>query len=736
MTEDDRAAIGDPRSLAAVVLDRDETARHDGGDQAAMRAAEAAVDASRPPAMTFSEVLSTGGRATLAVLFGLAILDNLDGAIFAVFAPDIRDSLGISSAAVAVVGALAGVMVSLAAIPLGTLGDRYRRTAIAGVCTLLWSVAALLFGFVQSLWQLVLVRILAGMGKANEGPIQGSILADTYPPAGRGRVFGVHRSGLPLGIVLGPILAVGVALLVPADRDAWRWAFALLAVPGVILGLAVLRLREPARGRFEQEALLGDELPPDPHALPVTLEAAFARLKKIRTFYFVMISLGVFGLCTTTIPIYLSLILEDHFGMNVEQRGVIAAATAVGGLVGAAVGGLYSDRLFRRSPTACLYLASGSLAALGPGFALLAYAPSIAVYILVGTVTSAIVFFGLVPLTLVVAAVTPAEIRSTAFAVVGLYLALVGGLGGSLVVGLAEDAWGARTAIAVVAPLASIITGLVLASSAAHLPGDIARAAADLLEERSERLRIHRGDEVPLLQISHLDFSYGSVQVLFDVSLEVHRGETLALLGTNGAGKSTLLRVVSGLEYADRGAVRVSGRTLTYSDPATRVGLGIVQVPGGRSVYPHLTVGENLLVGGYTLLQDAVDLEQRVDEVLTRFPVLQERLDQPAGTLSGGEQQMLGLATALLLRPEILLIDELSLGLSPVMVAEVLAIVEGLKADGLTIVIVEQSVKIALAIADRAVFMEKGEVRFEGPAQELAERDDLVRAVFLGTGGG
>lgn len=735
MTDNDHADIGDPRSLASVVLDRDDTVRHDGGEAATMREAEAALESAPAASMTFSEVLATGGRATLALLFGLAVLDNVDGAMFAVFAPDIRASLGLSSTAVAVVGALAGVMVSLAAIPLGTLGDRHRRTSIAGICTLLWSVAALAFGFVQNLWQLVLVRIAAGTGKANEGPIQGAILADTYPPAGRGRVFGVHRSGLPLGIVLGPIIAVVVALLVPGDREAWRWAFGILAVPGIILGLAVLRLREPARGRFEQEALLGDELPADPHALPVTLEAAFARLKKIRTFYFVMISLGVLGLCTTTIPIYLSLILEDHFGMNVEQRGVIAAVTAVGGLVGAAAGGLYSDRLFRRSPTACLYLASASLAVLGPGFAVLAYSPNVAVYIVVGSLTSAIVFFGLVPLTLVVAAVTPAEIRSTAFAVVGLYLALVGGLGGSLIVGLAEDAWGARAAIAVVAPIASIITGIVLASSASHLPGDIARAAADLLEERNERLRLNRGDEAPLLQVSHLDFSYGPVQVLFDVSLEVRRGETLALLGTNGAGKSTLLRVVSGLEYADRGAVRVSGRTVTYADPATRVGLGIVQVPGGRSVYPHLAVAENLLIGGYTLLQDAEGLERRVDEVLVRFPVLRDRLEQPAGTLSGGEQQMLGLATALLLRPEILLIDELSLGLSPVMVAEVLAIVEGLKADGLTIIIVEQSVKVALSIADRAVFMEKGEVRFEGPAQDLAERDDLVRAVFLGTGG-
>lgn len=737
MTAEDRAEPSDPRRLASVVLEKETSqgSHEHGAEDRALREAELALETVPEPEMSFRDVLSAGGRLTLGLLFGLALVDSIDGAMFAVFAPDIRASLHVGSTAVAIVGALAAVMVSFAALPLGSLGDRRRRTAIAGICTLAWAVSAFFLGLIQSLWQLVALRILAGIGQANQGPIQASILTDTYPPAGRGRVFGVQQLGLPLGIMVGPALAAIVAVVVPSGHAAWRWAFPTLAVVGVVVALGVLCLREPARGRFEQEALLGGELPPDPHALPVSLSAAFARLKKIRTFYSVMVALGAFGVSVTTVPIYLSLLLQDHFHQGDSARGVIGMVTAIGGLVGATLGGVYSDRLFRRSPSACLYMGSGALAVLGIGFAIQAYAPNVVTYVVVGNLTSAILFFGLVPLTLVVAAVTPAEFRATAFALVGLYLALVGGLGGALVTGLAEQAWGARAAIAVVAPAASILAGIVLASSASHLPRDIARAAADVLEERSERLRVARGDAVPLLQVSRLDFSYGPVQVLFDVSLEVRKGETLALLGTNGAGKSTLLRVVSGLEYADRGAVRLSGRTVTYADPATRVRLGVVQVPGGRSVYPNLSVSQNLLIGGYTLLGDARNLERRAAAVLERFPALQTRLDQPAGTLSGGEQQMLGLATAMLLRPEVLLIDELSLGLSPMMVQEVLAIVEGLKAEGLTMVIVEQSVKIALSIADRAVFMEKGQVRFEGPAHELAHRDDLVRAVFLGTGG-
>lgn len=735
MIDEERAAAGDPQALAAAVLDRDVSRPQRGDEDAgALRELEAADEANAPPEMTFREVLAVGGSSTIALLFGLALIDSVDSALFTVFAPDIRKTLDIGTTAVVVIGALAGVMVSCAAIPLGSLGDRKRRTTIAGICQLGWALTACVLGFVQTAWQLVLVRIAAGIGKANQGPIQSSILADAYPPSGRGRIFGLQSSALPLGLVAGPAFAAAVALIVPDDHTAWRWAFPALAVPGILLSLAVLRLREPARGHYEREALLGGELPDDPHPLPVSLSAAFARLKKIRTFYAVMVALGAFGMCVTTIPIYLNFILENDLGQGTGARGAIGAVSAVGAIAGAALGGIFSDRLFKRSPAACLYLASGALAMLGIGFGLQAYAPSVATFVAAGIVTQGILFAGLVPLSLVVASVTPAEFRATAFALVGLYLALVGGLGGAIVTGLAAGSWGEQAAIAVVAPSASILAGLVLVSSAGHLRGDIARAKADVLEERRERLRLLRGAEVPLLQISRLDFSYGSVQVLFDVSLEVRKGETLALLGTNGAGKSTLLRVVSGLEYADRGAVRLSGRTITHVDPGRRVRLGVVQVPGGRSVFPHLTVEENLLIGGHTLLPDARRLERRAREAVERFPSLRDRLGQPAGTLSGGEQQMLGLATALMLRPEVLLIDELSLGLSPIMVQEVLGIVEELKAEGLTMIIVEQSVKIALAIADRAVFMEKGQVRFEGPAHELAERDDLVRAVFFGTG--
>jgi ABC-type branched-subunit amino acid transport system ATPase component len=236
----------------------------------------------------------------------------------------------------------------------------------------------------------------------------------------------------------------------------------------------------------------------------------------------------------------------------------------------------------------------------------------------------------------------------------------------------------------------------------------------------------------PLLEVREVDFSYGPVQVLFGVNLDVARGEVLALLGTNGAGKSTLLRAISGLGRVDRGQIVFDGVDITDSEPGERVRRGVVQMPGGKAIFPDLTVAENLQAASYTFIWDRPKVAERIARALELFPVLGSRMDQTAATLSGGEQQMLGLATTLLLEPTILLIDELSLGLAPVVVEQLLEIIGQLRETGLTIVIVEQSVNVALSVADRAVFMEKGAVRFEGSAADLLERDDLVRAVFLG----
>lgn len=237
-------------------------------------------------------------------------------------------------------------------------------------------------------------------------------------------------------------------------------------------------------------------------------------------------------------------------------------------------------------------------------------------------------------------------------------------------------------------------------------------------------------ENIPVLQVRNVDASYGTLQVLFDVSFEVRKGECLALLGTNGAGKSTILKSISGLLNPDRGVVRMNGRTITLVDPQYRVALGMMQIPGGEAVFPSMTVTENLELWSQ-LIEDRSKRAERLDATFEVFPELIHLVDSKAGSLSGGQQQMLALGKAIMLQPDLLLIDELSLGLAPIIVQRLLAIVEELKAQGTTMVLVEQSVNVALSVADRAVFMERGQVKFEGPAQELLERDDLLRAVFL-----
>jgi ABC-type branched-subunit amino acid transport system ATPase component len=220
--------------------------------------------------------------------------------------------------------------------------------------------------------------------------------------------------------------------------------------------------------------------------------------------------------------------------------------------------------------------------------------------------------------------------------------------------------------------------------------------------------------------------------VLFGVSLDVLPGEALALLGTNGAGKSTLLKVMCGLERASSGSVQLQGRDITRTQAEALPRQGLVLISGGRSVFPDMTVAENLEMQSFTVRKRKAWVRERTNHVLALFPRLGERLGQRAGVLSGGEQQQLALAKALLLDPAVLCIDELSLGLAPIVVQGLIEMVREVHRTGVTIVLVEQSLNIAASLCERAVFMEKGQVRFEGPTRKLVENDDIARAVFLG----
>ncbi len=235
-----------------------------------------------------------------------------------------------------------------------------------------------------------------------------------------------------------------------------------------------------------------------------------------------------------------------------------------------------------------------------------------------------------------------------------------------------------------------------------------------------------------VLEARGIDFSYGRVQVLFDASVSVGRGEALALLGTNGAGKSTLLRVISGLAAPSAGSVVFDGDDITGRRAEDLVSRGLVLISGGRSVFPDMTIEENLELQALTVRARPDWVNERRAQVFELFPELAKRPRERGGNLSGGQQQQLALAKAVLLEPTVLCIDELSLGLAPIVVQELMEIVRRLHASGMTIVLVEQSLNIASQLCERAVFMEKGAIRFEGRTNDLLERDDVARAVFLG----
>ncbi|MDY7106995.1 MAG: ATP-binding cassette domain-containing protein, partial [Actinomycetota bacterium] len=289
---------------------------------------------------------------------------------------------------------------------------------------------------------------------------------------------------------------------------------------------------------------------------------------------------------------------------------------------------------------------------------------------------------------------------------------------------------GIRVGMLIMVPL-FLIGGLVLSATRHTITGDITqvwKAAA----ARSEALLARRQGRSKLLLVRDLEVGYGNVQVLFGVNLEIDEGEIVALLGTNGAGKSTLLNAICGVTEADRGAVIFDGRDITHAPPNEIALHGVAQVPGGKGVFTSLSVGENLELAAWAHGTD----DESIRRVRELFPILTERRHDPAGNLSGGQQQMLALAMAFLSRPRLLLIDELSLGLAPTVVAQLLPVITELKERGTTIVLVEQSVNVALEVAEHAYFMEKGEVRFSGPTAELLERPDVLRSVFLaGTGG-
>lgn len=233
-----------------------------------------------------------------------------------------------------------------------------------------------------------------------------------------------------------------------------------------------------------------------------------------------------------------------------------------------------------------------------------------------------------------------------------------------------------------------------------------------------------------LLEVKDLSVHYGVIQALKGVSLQVEEGEIVSLIGANGAGKTTLLQTISGLLKKSGGDILFMGKSLNKANAKHIVKAGITQVPEGRHIFPEMSVYENLLMGAY-LRKDKDGIKKDLEMVYQRFPRLKDRLSQDASTLSGGEQQMLAMGRALMARPKILMLDEPSMGLAPILVKEIFSIIKDINAQGTTILLVEQNAKMALSIADRAYVMETGNIVMCGSGEELAHSEEIQKA-YLG----
>jgi ABC-type branched-subunit amino acid transport system ATPase component/sugar phosphate permease len=699
------------------------------------RGAEAIADVALMPGVGEGKpppligILRESGFAPLVVLTLAAILPSTFGNGINLIGNNLERAFQLNDASLGAVGFVGSAAPLLWAVPLALWADRKSRRLVAGVALLVFAVLAPLMALAPNVWWFVLFYAFVSVGSACNQTVHNSYLADAYPPEGRSRVFSWHYLQDPIGQTVG-ILVFGYIV---AFTHNWRWGLVVgaLAFP---IGLFVLRLREPEKGSNESSHILkasGMDLHAQQAQAPrVLLGSAITRLLRIRSLYYELVAVAVLGFVGTSWGLFGNLYFVRVWHQGTAHRSDIFAIIGLAAFLGLPVAYMVGDRLFRRAPQAPLVLAGICITVYGGFFTASLYMPRLWLVVLFQFLANAAVAPIAIAIFQTLAATAPPEMRTICFAMFGVYSAIFGGFAGGVLLGAISDATNVTTALTFVGPVCAI-GGFLLVLGSRHVRRDITLVIEDVIERYAEGKRRESGGEIPALQVHNLDFFYGSQQVLFDVNVEVAAGEIVALLGTNGAGKSTLLRAVAGLDHPHRGVIRMFGTTCTYLEPEQIIQLGSALLVGGKMTFPTLSVRDNLRVGGHSLRRDGPRATAALDAAIGLFPELEAHLAQPAGTLSGGEQQMLALARVMMTKPRLLMIDELAFGLAPMTVERLMDIVRTVNASGTTVILVEQSVNRAMSLAGRCCFLERGEVKFDGPVSDLLGRTDLLRPVFL-----
>lgn len=666
------------------------------------------------------------GLRPMIVLGMITFFQVFDTRTFYLAQKEITQDLNIEYSTIIGIVATVGTVAVFAALAAGWWADRHKRVPIVAIGAILSGFFAMLSSRGRSSFTFSAPRVFDDISDVASSVPRFSLLADYYPAHVRGKVFAILGMMGRVATVLSPLIA-GYSVL----HFGWRTTFLMIGIPIVGAGAVMLFMKEPVRGYQERKAQGADESIANVEDEPQSFGEGWRTVMSVRTLRRTLIADVFTGVYDLIFTLFFPVFLAEQYGLDALERGYVLAPAALVGVLGAYLGGGLVDTFIRRNPGRVLMIRGVLEAVSTIGIIGAAMKPPIGILV-------ALYCFNAFGLSLtgpaanaVYSQVIPASVRTQGLQVFGLAT-----LPASIIFLPIFGTWrydqGYPFTFMMLLPFALI--GAILSASAGSFFALDLRAAFASTMANEEWRRAQSSGDTKLLVCRDVDVAYDGVQVLFGVDFDVREGEIIALLGTNGAGKSTLLRAICGTQEASSGAIVFDGRDITHMPTHEIAARRVISMPGGRGVFPGLSVRENLLLGNW-LNDDPADVQERLNEVLEMFPILRERADELASSMSGGEQQMLSLAQAFLCRPRLLLIDELSLGLSPAVVGQLLDVVRAIHARGTTIIVVEQSVNVALTIAQRAIFMEKGEVKFVGETKDLLRRPDILRAVYVkGTG--
>ena len=690
----------------------------------------------------------------LALLTLIYMINVSDQFLLPAMFPLLKREFGLSDTALGVLSGSYLVSVTLFTVPFGVLADRYTRTRIIAWGTTAWGITMIFTGLSSGFVMLLIGRMVLGMWDPCDNPTSQSLLADYYPVNQRSKVMGVYQAGQLAGFVLLPIAGI------MSQAWGWRATFYFFALPAFVVAALAWRLNEPQRGVQDRrhQRLERDETRAVESEYDDRLGfSAYKDLLVNRSYMAMLVSATLGSLFFGGIGVWTPTFLVRYHDLSIAAATSSIAVVAIGGLIGVIASGHVADYLVQAKHPSARIAVAGLSRVIAVPFFIFAFVISYTTLTLLSLMVGAMFLVAGIPTT----NAARADVLHPSLRGRGSSLdAVAQGLASSaspIIFGILSDATDLRTAFLVLSPL-SAVSGLVLLTLGLASYGhdtrkvrrQVRREHFASLEtdgdgtgtdqtpvEPDEELTLVEAvkewspDDGPMLELQDLDFSYGPIQVLFGVNVAIPQGGCHALVGRNGVGKTTLLSNIAGLLDAQGGQIFYRGQDMTGIPPDQRTKLGITLMAAGRSTFPSLSVRDNLWFGSYPFTGNEDLSRHRAEAILDVFPPLKTRLDQRAGTLSGGEQQMVALGRALMAGPDLLLIDELSLGLAPTITGQLLDVVDRVLELGTTILLVEQSIGVALAVADTVYFMDQGTVEYLGDARGL-DADDLTRRLLEG----